>query len=139
MLKKKEILGPFLNYLDEAELNELRAKSVDSDLDPSLFFRNELAQAIRDIRRDYETLLENQRNNLQNHYSMFSNELMIQNTRPDVNPLLNEHYQREVERKRTELLQSQNQNSQLQAKIAQIKATMDDLLRRLSSLNDKGK
>ena len=53
-----------LRILDEAELNEIRSRNISKDLDPSKFFRNELASAIREIRDEYENSLDNYRQSL---------------------------------------------------------------------------
>jgi len=67
-----------LKQMHEADLNELRSKTVvDVNLDPSHFFRNELAQAIRDIRNEFEALNDQQRADLHNRYMMSYNELIL--------------------------------------------------------------
>ena len=124
-------------FLDEADLAELRSRSVSNDLDPSQFFRNELSQAIREIRNDYENRVENQRTDMQNKYSLLFNEIAIKQQRPDANPLYNEQHRRQEERLRTEVSQTQNQNAYLRAQTQGVKDRIDDLQRRLAQLKDE--
>jgi DNA repair exonuclease SbcCD ATPase subunit len=124
--------------LDEADLAELRSQSVSNDLDPSQFFRNELAQAIREIRNDYENVVENQRNDMQNRYSLAYNELIIRQSQSNVNPLYNAQQRQQEERIRTELTKTQNQTGYLRAKNQEVKNRIDELQRKLGALRDEG-
>ncbi len=124
--------------LDEADLAELRSRSVSTDLDPSHFFRNELAQAIQEIRRDYESRVESQRNDLQNRYSLYANELIMQQQRPDGGALQNETQRRHEERLRSEVSQAKNQTNYLRAQNEGVRNQIEDLKRRLASMRDEG-
>jgi hypothetical protein len=94
----------FSFVLDEADLAELRSHSVSNDLDPSLFFRNELAQAIREIRADYEAVIDSQRTELNSRHTLMYNELIIKQQKTDSGPAINEQQRRSEERFRSELL-----------------------------------
>ncbi|CAF0757355.1 unnamed protein product [Adineta ricciae] len=120
-----------LKHTHETVLADLRSKSVSNDLDPSHFFRNELAQAIREIRNDYENLVENQRNDMQNRYSLLYNELIIRQQRPDGN-IQNEQQRRQEERLRSEISQTQSQHGYLRAENENMKNRIGELERKLN-------
>jgi predicted RNase H-like nuclease (RuvC/YqgF family) len=124
-------------FLDEADLAELRARTVSNDLDPSQFFRNELAQAIREVRNDYETVVDNQRSDLQSRYSLLYNEIIIRQQRPEANPVYNEQQRRQEERFRSEILQTQNQNGYIKAKNQDMSNRIEELKRKLKSFHDE--
>jgi len=134
-LKKNSYLSSFC--LDEADLAELRARTVSNDLDPSQFFRNELAQAISEIRNDYEAVVDNQRSDMQSRYSLLYNELIIRQQRPESNPVYNEQQRRQEERFRSEILQTQNQNGYIKAKNQDMSNRIEELKRKLNSLREE--
>ena len=126
------------DYLDESSLAELCTQNISADLDPSQFFRNELSQAIREIRKDYDATIENQRNELQNRYSVIISEITMSIQRHDATPLFDEGYHREVERTRTNLVVAQNQSHYLRAKNQQIQGGIDELQRKIKALRERG-
>lgn len=128
----------FFFNIDEADLTDLRSQSVSTDLDPSQFFRNELQQAIREIRNDYENVVDTQRNDMQNRYQLLYNELVIQQNRPGVDSLLTEQQRRQEERVRSQILQTQNEGAFLKARNQDVRNRIDDLTRRLQSLKQEG-
>ncbi|CAF0904464.1 unnamed protein product [Rotaria sp. Silwood1] len=119
----------------EAELLVLRGKLVSSDLDPSVYFRNELALAIREIRKDYEANCERQRCELYNRYSLTVNEIYIQNQPVMMRPEGIEE-RREAEQMRVTLLDVQNQSSYLSAQNQQIQNSITDIQRKLKSIRE---
>ncbi|CAF1140371.1 unnamed protein product [Rotaria sp. Silwood1] len=127
-----------LKQIHDSDLAEIRARAITTDLDPTKFFRNELVQAIREIRNDYETDVDNKRTEMQNRYSIIYNELFMRLNRPDTNPIYNEQQRRQEERFRSEILQTQNQNGYLRAKNQDIKNRIDELQRKLQSLREDG-
>ena len=59
----------FLRQMHAQELEEMRRKSfVDVGLDSTQFFKSELAQAIKQIRNEYETINNNQRQDMEQWY-----------------------------------------------------------------------
>jgi len=128
-----------LTSIDEVNLAELRSKNVSNDLDPSKFFRNELSEAIREIRNDYETTVDNQRNDLQNRYSLFINETMTRTQQRDANPLFNQQQRQQVERLRNELVQTLDQNSYLRNTNHDMQNSIVDLKQKIKDLNDAGR
>ena len=126
------------SFVDEADLAELRSQSVSNDLDPSQFFRNELAQAIREIRGDYESRVDGQRNDLQNRYLLAYNEMVVRMQQPTGNALQGEQQRRQEERLRTEISSTQNQTGYLRAKNQDVKNRIEDLQRRMAALREDG-
>ena len=125
-------------FSDEGDLAELRSHSVSNDLDPSQFFRNELAQAIREIRNDYENRIDGQRSDMQNRYALLFNELIVRQQRPGDNAVQNVQQLKQEERSRSELLKTQNQNAHLKAQNEDVKNRIDDLQRKLNGLREDG-
>lgn len=122
----------------EADLADIRSRAVTNDLDPSKFFRNELAQAIKEIRGEYENRAENQRNDLQGRYMLLINELSIQQNRPNADALNNEQQRRNEERIRTEVSEGRNRNAYLQAENQSLRNRIEDLQRNLQRLKEDG-
>lgn len=61
----------FLRQMHAQELEDLRQKSfLDVGLDSSQFFKSELANAIREIRNEYEQINNNQRAEMEQWYRM---------------------------------------------------------------------
>lgn len=61
----------FLKEIHAKEIEELKHLSLhESGIDPTAFFKNELASAIKDIREEYETLNQTQRNDLERWYRL---------------------------------------------------------------------
>ncbi len=128
-----------MTSIDEVNLAELRSKSVSNDLDPSKFFRNELSEAIREIRNDYETTVDNRRNDLQNRYSLFVNETITRTQQRDANPLFNQQQRQQVERLRNELVQTLDQNSYLRNTNHDMQNSIADLKQKIKDFNDAGR
>lgn len=126
-------------YIDEAELAEIRSRITSVDLDPSRFFRNELATAIREIRKEYEGVIEAQRNQLQARYAIEINEIVVQVQRLDSAAPLNEENYRELERMRSDLLAAQNQTSQFRAKVQQIQNAVSDCQLKIKAYKESSK
>ncbi|CAF2712877.1 unnamed protein product [Rotaria sp. Silwood2] len=127
-----------LKQIHESDLAEIRSRAISTDLDPTKFFRNELVQAIREIRNDYENDVDSKRADMQNRYSLVCNELFMRLNRPDTNPLYNEQQRRQEERFRNEILQTQNQNGYLRAKNNDIHNRIEELERKVKSLREDG-
>lgn len=142
-LRKVDRLGSSFSSFslssDEADLAELRSQSVTNDLDPSQFFRNELSEAIREIRSDYEAAIANRRSDLQNRHSLFVNEMTIRTQQHDANPLFTEQQRRQVESRRNELLQVQNQNDTLRHQNREMQDSIAHFRQRIRELKDGSK
>ncbi|CAF2433381.1 unnamed protein product [Rotaria sp. Silwood2] len=125
-----------IKQIHEADLFDVRSKLVSSDLNPSLYFRNELALAIREIRKDYETHVESQRCDMHRQYTLSVNEIVIQNQSLFTKPSVSQEYRRESEEVRVTLLEVQNQKSYLSAQNEQIQYSIADLERKLKAFRE---
>lgn len=129
-----------LKQMHEADLNELRSKTVvDVSLDPSHFFRNELAQAIRDIRNEFEALNEQQRSDLHNRYMMSYNELILRHQKPDLDPIQSEQQRVQEEKLRTTLLTTRNEVAHMKARNEELNNRIRELQLHISQERDEGK
>jgi hypothetical protein len=130
----------FLFDLDQADLNELRSKTVvDVNLDPSHFFRNELAQAIRDIRNEFEALNDQQRADLHNRYMMSYNELILRHQKPDLDPIQTENQRIQEEKLRTTLLTTRNEVAHMKARNEELNNRIHELQLHINQEQDDGK
>ncbi|CAF3579178.1 unnamed protein product, partial [Rotaria sp. Silwood2] len=100
-----------VKQIHEADLAEIGSRTISIDLDPTKFFRNELVQAIREIRNDYDTDVDNKQAEMQNRYSSVYNKLFMRLNRPDTNPLYNEQKHGQEERVCSGILEAQNRNA----------------------------
>jgi hypothetical protein len=138
--KNSSIFQLLFIYLDEADLNELRSKTVvDVNLDPSHFFRNELAQAIRDIRNEFEALNDQQRADLHNRYMMSYNELILRHQKPDLDPIQSEQQRVQEEKLRTTLLTTRNEVAHMKARNEELNNRIRELQLHIDQERDEGK
>jgi chromosome segregation ATPase len=73
----------FLRQMHAQELEDLRQKSfLDVGLDSSQFFKSELANAIREIRNEYEQINNNQRAEMEQWYRMKIQEVQTRGSSP---------------------------------------------------------
>jgi hypothetical protein len=139
IFSEKKIFSFFFK-IDESDLNELRSKTViDVNLDPSHFFRNELAQAIRDIREEFERLNEQQRTELHNRYMMSYNELIVRHQKPDLDPLQSEQQRIQEEKLRTTLLSTRNEVAHMKARNEELNNRIRELQLHIDQERDDGK
>ncbi|CAF1200021.1 unnamed protein product [Rotaria magnacalcarata] len=71
LLAEKTVLEQELKALETAhkfDVEQLRSKVAIANVDPAPFFESELASAIRDIRKQYESITDQQQQQLQNYY-----------------------------------------------------------------------
>ncbi|CAF0863780.1 unnamed protein product [Rotaria sordida] len=76
---------PFLNDVHAHLINEFEQLKPTNGIDTQLFYRQELEKAIRDIRRDFETLHSAQRKEMEEYYNVKIEE--IQNDAKKLLPL----------------------------------------------------
>ncbi|CAF3765254.1 unnamed protein product [Rotaria sp. Silwood1] len=128
-----------IKQMHEADLNELRSKTVvDVSLDPSHFFRNELAQAIRDIRSQFEAANEQQRAELHNRYMMSYNELILRYQKPELDPIQTEQQRIQEERLRTTLLSTRNEVAHMKARNEELNNRIKELQINITQERDDG-
>ena len=71
LMAEKAVLEQELKALDTAhkfDVEQLRSKVAIANVDPAPFFESELTAAIREIRKQFETITEQQQQQLQNYY-----------------------------------------------------------------------
>ncbi|CAM4794991.1 unnamed protein product [Rotaria magnacalcarata] len=124
---EKEI--EFLKELHTHEVEEMKQLNfVDTALDPTRFFKHELADAVKNIRKDYEQLNDQQRNELQLWYQIKVTQAIqeIKNAETLEKPK-RIHEQEEIKRLRTLAANSQQditaisqRNQELENRIRQL-------------------
>jgi len=124
--------------LDESDLAELRSRSITNDLDPAQFFSNELSEAIREIRAEHESNLQNRRNELQSNYSILVNEVLITTQQRDPNPSFDDQQRRQVEHIRHELVDTQNRNNLLRNRNQEMMNRIAELQRQIKETDLRG-
>ncbi|CAF1372323.1 unnamed protein product, partial [Didymodactylos carnosus] len=116
-----------LKQMHEADLNELRSRTiVDVSLDPSHFFRNELSQAIRDIRTEYEQANDQQRSDIHNRFMVSYNEIVSRYT-PRQQFDQQEQTRVQEEKLRSSLLQTKNEMAYMRAKNEDLKNRVKEM------------
>jgi phenylpropionate dioxygenase-like ring-hydroxylating dioxygenase large terminal subunit len=71
LIGEKTVLEQELRALDTAhkfDVEQLRSKVAIANVDPAPFFESELTSAMRKIRRQFETITDQQKQQLQNYY-----------------------------------------------------------------------
>ncbi|CAF1188383.1 unnamed protein product [Rotaria sp. Silwood1] len=71
LLAEKTVLEQELKALDTAhkfDVEQLRSKVAIANVDPAPFFESELTSSIREIRKQFETITDQQQQQLQNYY-----------------------------------------------------------------------
>lgn len=126
-----------MNEMHQLQVKEIRDRStIDSGLEPSQFFRNELAEAINQIRQEYEMATEQQRNEMHNQFMMQYNMIVMKHRRPDMRPAQTEQQRVHEEKLRTTLITSRNDIGQLKARNEDLSARIRDLTARLKMEQD---
>ncbi|KAL7674348.1 hypothetical protein ACOME3_000629 [Neoechinorhynchus agilis] len=128
-----------LRQMHEAELNDMRSKTVvDVGLDPSHFFRNELANAIREIRAEYENATEQQRSELHNRYMMHYNELVMRHQRPELDPNQYEQHRLQEQKLQVTLKTTRNESAHMKARNEQLAERIREIQSMLENEKDEG-
>ena len=121
----------FLRQMHAQELEDLRQKSfVNIGLDSSQFFKSELANAIREIRKEYDAINSNQRADMEQWYKMKMQEIQSRG-RPDSaeSALARE----EVKKLRQALSDLKKDIANFKARNAQIDVRIDEIQELLTS------
>ncbi|CAF3402393.1 unnamed protein product [Rotaria socialis] len=116
-----------LKQTHEASLIELKPTALVGELDTTRFFKNELAQAIRDIRARFEEDSERKRADLHSRYTMQYNELILKYKKNGLEPMQMEQQRMQEEKIRTSLLTTRNE-------VAHMKARNEELNNRINEL-----
>ncbi|KAI6222633.1 hypothetical protein M3Y95_00914300 [Aphelenchoides besseyi] len=135
----------FLRRLHEQELRDLRAMaSRDTTNENREYFKNELASAIRDIRQEYDQIVNLNRNDVESWYRLKVQEIQTQSARQNMEK---GYQQEEVKRLRVQLgdlraklADLESKNNLLQGTIQQLHGQIeDDQQNYEQSLNDRDK
>lgn len=115
----------FLRQRHAQELDELRQNSfLDVGLDSSQFFKSELANAIREIRTEYEQINNNQRNDMEQWYRMKIQEIQTRNRPEAADTIIAREETRKlrsaVSDQRREIANIKARNGELEARIKEI-------------------
>ncbi|EGT58123.1 hypothetical protein CAEBREN_03292 [Caenorhabditis brenneri] len=133
----------FMRRGHESELKELQAQAArDTTNENREFFKNELANAIRDIRSEYEHLMNGNKNELENWYQLRVQEINTQSMRQNAE---NNHQKEEVKRVRNQTTELRGKLSDLESRNVLLEKQIEDLNYQLeddqrsyeAALNDK--
>lgn len=117
----------FLREVHAKELEELKNLALqDSGLDPSVFFKSELANAIKEIRDEYESLNQSQRNELEGWYRLKINEIQRKSalTSGESSESLNREQARKL---KSQVSDTKRNVFELKAKNAELESRIKDL------------
>lgn len=115
----------FLRQMHAQELEDLRQKSfLDVGLDSSQFFKSELANAIREIRNEYEQINTNQRAEMEQWYRMKIQEVQTRGRPEAADTVIAREETRKlrtaVSDQRREIANMKARNAELDARIKEI-------------------
>lgn len=115
----------FLRQMHAQELEDLRQKSfLDVGLDSSQFFKSELANAIREIRNEYEQINNNQRAEMEQWYRMKIQEVQTRGRPEAADTVIAREETRKlrsaVSDQRREIANMKARNAELDARIKEI-------------------
>lgn len=115
----------FLRQMHTQELEDLRQKSfLDVGLDSSQFFKSELANAIREIRNEYEQINNNQRAEMEQWYRMKIQEVQTRGRPEAADTVIAREETRKlrsaVSDQRREIANMKARNAELDARIKEI-------------------
>ena len=115
----------FLRQMHAQELEDLRQKSfLDVGLDSSQFFKSELANAIREIRNEYEQINGNQRAEMEQWYRMKIQEVQTRGRPEAADTVIAREETRKlrtaVSDQRREIANMKARNAELDARIKEI-------------------
>jgi intermediate filament protein if len=115
----------FLRQMHAQELEDLRQKSfLDVGLDSSQFFKSELANAIREIRNEYEQINSNQRQEMEQWYRMKIQEVQTRGRPEAADTVIAREETRKlrsaVSDQRREIANMKARNAELDARIKEI-------------------
>ncbi|KAF1746711.1 hypothetical protein GCK72_023168 [Caenorhabditis remanei] len=109
----------------DSELKDLQAMAVrDTTSENREFFKNELANAIRDIRAEYEKMMNGNKNEMESWYQMRVQEINTQSNRQNAE---NNYHKDEVKRVKSQLTDLRGKVSDLESRIMQNNKRKEDL------------
>ncbi|KAK6041413.1 intermediate filament tail domain protein [Cooperia oncophora] len=115
----------FINRVHDQEIKELQAMAArDTTSENREFFKNELASAIRDIRSEYDQMMNTNRNDMESWYKLKVQEIQTQSARQN----MEQGYQKdEVKRLRTQLTDLRGKLADLEGRNALLEKQIQEL------------
>ncbi|VDO88828.1 unnamed protein product [Heligmosomoides polygyrus] len=115
----------FIRRVHDQEIKELQAMAArDTTSENREYFKNELASAIRDIRNDYDQMMNTNRNDMESWYKLKVQEIQTQSARQN----MEQGYQKdEVKRLRTQLTDLRGKLSDLEGRNALLEKQIQEL------------
>ncbi|PIO76169.1 intermediate filament tail domain protein [Teladorsagia circumcincta] len=115
----------FINRVHDQEIKELQAMAArDTTSENREFFKNELASAIRDIRNEYDQMMNTNRNDMESWYKLKVQEIQTQSARQN----MEQGYQKdEVKRLRTQLTDLRGKLADLEGRNALLEKQIQEL------------
>ncbi|PAA90974.1 hypothetical protein BOX15_Mlig002432g3 [Macrostomum lignano] len=119
----------FLRALHDSELKELSALAYrDTTSENREFWKNEMAQALHEIQREYDSKLDVVRSEMESQYSIKVQEARTSNTRDNMELT---HLKEENRRIKSQIGDARNRIPELEARNAQLEREIEDLRREL--------
>ncbi|CAJ0608933.1 unnamed protein product [Cylicocyclus nassatus] len=115
----------FIKRVHDQEIKELQAMAArDTTSENREFFKNELASAIRDIRSEYDQMMNTNRNDMESWYKLKVQEIQTQSARQN----MEQGYQKdEVKRLRTQLTDLRGKLADLEGRNALLEKQIQEL------------
>ncbi|KAK6766170.1 hypothetical protein RB195_025835 [Necator americanus] len=115
----------FIKRVHDQEIKELQAMAArDTTSENREFFKNELASAIRDIRNEYDQMMNTNRNDMESWYKLKVQEIQTQSARQN----MEQGYQKdEVKRLRTQLTDLRGKLADLEGRNALLEKQIQEL------------
>ncbi|EYB95356.1 hypothetical protein Y032_0161g3389 [Ancylostoma ceylanicum] len=115
----------FIKRVHDQEIKELQAMAArDTTSENREFFKNELASAIRDIRNEYDQMMNSNRNDMESWYKLKVQEIQTQSARQN----MEQGYQKdEVKRLRTQLTDLRGKLADLEGRNALLEKQIQEL------------
>ena len=105
----------FLRRSHDQEIRDLQSMAArDTTSENREFFKNELAQAMREIREEYENLNNANRNDIESWYKLKVQEIETQSARQNMEQ---GHQKDELKRLKTQLTESRGKLSDLEGRV----------------------
>uniref|UniRef100_A0A1I8GR35 Intermediate filament b-like protein n=2 Tax=Macrostomum lignano TaxID=282301 RepID=A0A1I8GR35_9PLAT len=119
----------FMKQIHESELKELAALAYrDTTSENREFWKNEMAQALHEIQREYDNKMDVMRSEIESQYSMKVQEARTTNTRDNMEL---SHLREENKRIKGQMTDARNRIPELEARNAQLERELEELRREM--------
>nr|UFQ72716.1 intermediate filament b-like protein [Macrostomum spirale] len=117
----------FMKQIHESELKELAALAYrDTTSENREFWKNEMAQALHEIQREYDSKMDVMRSEIESQYSMKVQEARTSNTRDNMEL---SHLREENKRVKSQVADARNRIPELEARNSQLQRELEELRR----------